>query len=117
MVFFPPRGGGPPWLAAAMMFVPQFFGDASSTVFSINATSLRQTLTPGHFLGRMNATMNFVLGGVATVGVLVGGLLGDVLGLRPAVWIAAIGSGLAATWLIASPGRSLREMPTARGNQ
>ena len=100
-----------------MMFVPQFFGDASSTVFSIKATSLRQTITPDHFLGRMNATMNFVLGSAATVGVLVGGLLGDVLGLRPAVWIAAIGSGLAAIWLIASPVRSLHGMPQASVNE
>ena len=114
---FIPLAGGPLWMAVAMLFVPQFFGDAVSTVFSINATSLRQTITPDHFLGRMNATMNFVLGGVATVGVLVGGLLGDVLGLRPAVWIAAIGSGLAAIWLIASPVRSLRSMPQASVNE
>ena len=109
-----PLAGGPLWLAAAMLWVPQFFGDASSTVFSIHATSLRQTITPDHLLGRMNATINFVLGSVATVGVLVGGLLGDVLGLRPAVWIAALGSGLAVAWLIASPLGSLHGMPQAR---
>jgi hypothetical protein len=42
--------------------------------------------------GRMNATMRFAMWGTMPLGGLAGGALGQVLGLRMALWIFAAGS-------------------------
>jgi hypothetical protein len=48
---------------------------------------------------------------VSTVGLLAGGLLGSLIGIRPAIWVAVLG-GLAATLLLVfSPVSALRGPP------
>ena len=111
MHLFIPLAGGPRLLAAAFLFVGQVGGDLARTVFSIHELSLRQALTPDRLLGRTNAGMRFVQGGVGTIGLLAGGLLGELIGLRPAVWVAALGSLLSCLWLIFSPIRDVRVLP------
>ncbi len=103
-----PLARGPLWLAAACLFIPQLFGDLFRTIYTIGELSLRQALTPDRLLGRVSASVHFFAGGVTTFGLLAGGALAEVIGIRPAVWVAAIGSGLAAAWLLASPVRTLR---------
>jgi predicted MFS family arabinose efflux permease len=98
--------------AVAFLFVGQIAGDLVRTIYMIHALSLRQILTPDGLLGRMNASVEFLQGSAATIGVLTGGLLGQALGVQAAVWIAALGSMLAVVWLIASPVRTLPGMPT-----
>ncbi len=109
--FLIPLAGGPVAVAAAFLFVAQIGGDMLSTIYSIQAISLRQVITPDALLGRLNASMEFLQGSVATAGVLVGGFLGEALGVRAAVWVAASGSALSIAWLIRSPIRTLRAMP------
>jgi MFS family permease len=104
---FIPLAGGPVWLAAAFLFVGQIAGDMARTVFSIHELSLRQAIAPDRLLGRVNAGMEFVQGGVGTAGLLVGGFLGEAIGLRPAVWVAALGTMLACLWLVFSPVREM----------
>ncbi len=89
------------------MFLVSF----AATVYNVNQVSFRQRLCPDRLLGRMNATMRFVVWGVLPIGALIGGALGAVLGLRTTLWIGAIGQALAGLWLIASPMRSLRDFP------
>jgi MFS family permease len=89
-----------------MMFVG--FG---ATVYNVNQVSFRQRLCPDRLLGRMNATMRFVVWGVLPIGALIGGLLGTVIGLRPTLWIGAAGEAVAGVWLLASPMRSMRDFP------
>ncbi len=65
-------------------------------------------MTPVHLLGRVGASVGFLVGGVATLGLLAGGALGSAIGIRPAIWVAALG-GLAATLLLVfSPLPALR---------
>jgi len=85
----------------------------SATVYNVNQVSFRQRLCPDRLLGRMNATMRFVVWGVLPVGALIGGLLGAVFGLRATLWIGALGQALAGVWLLASPMRRLRDFPDA----
>jgi MFS family permease len=86
----------------------------SATVYNVNQVSFRQRLCPDRLLGRMNATMRFVVWGVLPIGALVGGILGAAFGLRTTLWIGAVGQALAGIWLLASPMRSLRDFPDAR---
>jgi predicted MFS family arabinose efflux permease len=76
--------------------------------FNIVSVSYRQTLCPDRLLGRMNATVRFMIWGALPVGGLLGGVLGTALGLRPTLWVSAIGGLLAVGWLVASPVRNPR---------
>ncbi len=85
----------------------------SAVVYNVNQVSFRQRLCPDRLLGRMNATMRFVVWGVLPIGALVGGVLGSVAGLRTTLWIGAVGEALAGVWLLVSPMRGMRDFPDA----
>ncbi len=99
-------------LAALPMLVlaQAAFGLATPT-WNINQVTLRQAITPGRLLGRVNATMRFMALGLAPLGALVGGALGETIGLRPTLGVAAAGTLLASIWVLVGPVRALRETP------
>jgi MFS family permease len=76
-------------------------------IYNINQVSLRQAITPAGVRGRVNATNRFLAWGTMPVGSLLGGFLGEAIGLQPTTAIAAIGMLLAMTWIAASPVRRL----------
>jgi predicted MFS family arabinose efflux permease len=76
--------------------------DLIHPLYDINALTLRQAITPTHLLGRVNATMHVVARGVIPFGALAGGVLGDALGLRPTLVLAAGGIIVGAVWLARS---------------
>ncbi|MEU4327337.1 MFS transporter [Nonomuraea dietziae] len=80
-------------------------------VYNVGQLSFRQALTPDHLLGRMNATMRFVVWGVLPLGALAGGLLGQHLGIVPAMWIACALVPLSVIPLLLSPLRTMRDLP------
>jgi hypothetical protein len=79
--------------------------------YNVNQVGLRQAITPDRMLGRMNATMRLIVWGTIPVGALIGGVLGNLVGLVPVLWISAIGSALSFLPVLFSPVRSLREIP------
>jgi MFS family permease len=81
--------------------------------YNITQLSLRQRVTPERLLGRMNATMRFLVWGTLPVGSTVGGLIGQYATPRTALWAAA--AGLSLSWLpvFASPLRALADLPPA----
>jgi predicted MFS family arabinose efflux permease len=81
-------------------------GDAMGTVYSINAVSLRQSITPDRLLGRVNASMELLSAGIGPLGALIGGLLGTLLGIQTTLFIAVIGKALSTLWLYFSPIRN-----------
>jgi MFS family permease len=74
-----------PWLVAA-----QFLLSFGSTNYNIGQLSVRQAITPPSLHGRMNATMRFMVWGTLPIGSAIGGALGQSIGLRPTLWIAAV---------------------------
>ncbi len=83
----------------------------ANPVYNINQVSLRQAITPDRLQGRMNATMRFLVWGTMPLGGLAGGVLGEALGLRPAIAISVAGGALAFLWVAFSPVRALRAIP------
>jgi Na+/melibiose symporter-like transporter len=75
------------WPAAGGLLVVA----VGATVFDVGQVSLRQALTPDRLLGRMDATMRFLVWGTMPVGGFAGGVLVQLLGNRPALWIAGTG--------------------------
>jgi MFS family permease len=88
-----------------------FFVSFSAVVYNVNQVSFRQRLCPDRLLGRMNASMRFVVWGVLPLGGLLGGVLGSLFGLRPTLWVGYVGEALACIWLLASPMRTMRDFP------
>ena len=81
---------------------------AGVVVYNVTQVSFRQRLCPEHLLGRMNATMRFLVWGTMPIGGLIGGALGSAVGVRTTLLVAAIGQSLAFLWLFFSPLRSMR---------
>jgi MFS family permease len=103
-------------LAPAGYAIPLFVvaGVISSfgiVVFNVNGISLMQATTPDRLLGRMNASRRFVNWGVIPLGQLASGLLATSIGLRPTLFVGAIGLCFAFVPIFFSPIRPLRELP------
>jgi Na+/melibiose symporter-like transporter len=96
-------------LTAIGMFVNGF----GVVVYNVAQVSFRQGITPRPLLGRMNATMRFLVWGTMPLGALLGGWLATLFGLRHALWISAGGEVVAPLWVILSPLRKMRDLPTA----
>ncbi len=95
------------WLVALGCAVVMWGG----VVYNVAQVSFRQGLTPERLLGRMNATMRFLVWGTMPIGGLLGGVLGQSLGVREAVWIGMAGCCLAFLPVFFSPLRTMRELP------
>jgi MFS family permease len=108
--FFIPLAFGPPALAAGMLAAAQAF-DGTGMAYEINKVSLTQAITPPRMLGRVNASMRVTQELATLLGLLVGGVLGQWIGLRPTVAIGVVGLLLALPWLYYSPIGGLRDHP------
>jgi MFS family permease len=73
------------------------FGSGAILIF-INFLALRQAVTPTPLLGRMTSTMRWLILVPAGPGALIGGWLGEHLGLRAALAFAG-GGGLLLAWV------------------
>lgn len=101
------------WGVAAFAFMLFTFGIGAVLIF-INFLSLRQAVTPAPMLGRMTSTMRWLILLPAGPGALIGGWLGEHVGLRSALAFAGCGA-LALTvfaWRHATI-RAVRELPKA----
>lgn len=72
-------------------------GEFGQVVYAITSVTLRQRVVPSELLGRVNATMRFLLMGLFPLGALLGGILGTAFGARATLLIA--GGMIAVSWL------------------
>lgn len=108
---FLPIGLATPATAYPVLILAGAAASFSIPVYNINQVSLRQAITPLRLQGRMNATMRFLVWGTMPLGGLLGGGLGEALGLRPAILVSAAGGALAFLWVLLSPVRALASIP------
>ena len=94
-----------------LMAAGQVFMWAAVVVYNITQVSFRQGLCPPHLLGRMNATMRFLVWGTMPLGAFLGGVLGSTIGVRETLLVAAVGGSLAFLPVFVSPLRRMRELP------
>jgi len=91
-----------------LFVVAQVGISAGVVMYNVTQVSFRQRLCPERLLGRMNATMRFLVWGTIPLGGLLGGVIGSTAGVRASLLVAAIGQSLAFLWVFFSPLRSLR---------
>ncbi len=102
---------GPLTSGVPLMMLGMFLIILGSVVYNINQVSLHQAIVPIRLQGRMNASMRFLVWGTIPVGGLVGGLMGEFLGLRTTIGITAVAGTLTFLWVLLSPVRSLKKIP------
>lgn len=74
----------------AFVLVGMFAGELGQIVYAISNVSLRQRICPDGILSRVNATMGFAIMGLFPLGALVGGVLGETIGLRWTLVVAGV---------------------------
>ncbi|TQM84824.1 putative MFS family arabinose efflux permease [Saccharothrix saharensis] len=69
-------------------------------VYNVHQVPVRYEATPAALHGRVNATIRTAVWGTAPAGALVGGLLGDAVGLRATLVLSGLGAATACLWLL-----------------
>jgi MFS family permease len=110
-MFLIPLARGATVASALLLILQQLSGDGAATVYQINEVSLRQAIAPEGFMGRVNASAQFIRLGATLAGSLVGGAAGGIIGVRATLFVAAFGTAASVLWLVASPIRTLRTAP------
>lgn len=112
-VLITPFAPAAPMAGLVALVVSQVIGDAFAVAGGVLTASLRQTLMPQAVLGRVAGAFHASAGAMAVIGALGGGLLGQAIGPRAALLIAALGFFIPALIAVLSPLRDLRERAPA----
>ena len=107
----PLSAGSPPPVAVALLAVSGAVSGVGIIVYNVAQVSFRQRLCPAPMLGRMNASVRFVVWGTMPVGAFVGGVVATGLSVRTALWIGVAGQCLAVLPVLLSPLVRMRDLP------
>jgi MFS family permease len=107
-----PLAGMFPAAALPLLIGGQFLKSFLVLVYNITQVTMRQRLTPPRLLGRMNASIRFVVWGVMPIASLIAGILGTTIGVLPTMWIGALGVLLASGFVLLSPITLMKVLPS-----
>ena len=99
-----PFAGGPKPLVVALLILGEFVAGLGVMLFDVNQNSLIVLVTPDRMRPRQMATMRFFVYGVRPLGALAGGLFGEALGLRGALFLTTTASALGVSLPARVPG-------------
>ncbi len=108
---FLPMAALVPQIAFGLIVAQTFVATFTVLLYNITQVTFRQRITPPRLLGRMNASVRFVVWGVMPIAALISGVLGTWFGVVTVLWIGAIGQLLSALFVVTGPFWSLRELP------
>ena len=100
-----------PAYALPIVVAAEFLQWLALVAGDVNARALRQALTPDRLLGRINASFRVMIGGSVPIGSLLGGVLGEFVGIRATLVVGVIGMLAAVGWLIFSPVWNIKRPP------
>ena len=100
-----------PAVAFPLLVAQSFVASFTVLLYNITQVTFRQRITPPRLLGRMNASVRFVVWGVMPIAALLAGALGTWLGVVPTMWIGAIGQLFSAAFVVFAPFWTMRELP------
>ena len=103
-----PLAGGPTLLAVVLLVAGQSL-DAAHTIYSVTRLCWFQRTTPDNLQGRLHATLRVVEGGATVIGLALGGVLGQALGVRATLFLVCVGKLLGPLLLASAPVRRLDE--------
>lgn len=90
-------------------------GEAGMTfcvlAYNIMQVSMRQRVCPPRLLGRMNASIRFVVWGVMPIAGLLAGVLGEQIGVIPTMWIGVAGTVVASIPVLGGGFLGMKKLP------
>jgi MFS family permease len=99
------------WVAFGLVVAAEFFSGMGLMLCDIAGSSIQQALTPDRFRSRVQGAYLGLIHGVRTAGALAAGVLGTLMGLRPALWLAVVGGVLSCLPLLFAPVTRMRTLP------
>ncbi len=97
-----PMASGSPGVSWVLLTAAEFFSGIGVMVLEVGLFSVQAAVIPDQLRSRVWGAILFVNWGVRPIGALTGGLLAGAIGLRPTMWIAAIGGMAGVLWLLPS---------------
>jgi MFS family permease len=94
---------GPRLVILAMLATAEFISGFGVMALDISIGAIFAAVIPDELRARVSGAFQAVNYGTRPLGALAGGLLGTFIGLRPTLWIAAIGGMTGIAWLLPSP--------------
>ncbi len=98
-----PLAGGPSAVVLGMLFAAEFLSGFGVMMLDISIGSIFAVVIPAELRARVSGAFQAVNYGTRPLGALAGGVLGTLIGLRPTLWIAAIGGVSGFLWVLRSP--------------
>jgi MFS family permease len=102
LVLWPLAHGAMP-LVLAMLFAAEFVSGFGLMVLDITIGVIFAAIIPDTLRSRVTGAFQAVNYGTRPLGALLGGLLGSVVGLRPALWVATLGGVAGFALLLPTP--------------
>lgn len=88
-----------PQYALPLVVFAEFAQWMMLVVFQIGEGSVRQAITPDHLLGRVAASDQVLTAGLQPVGALLGGVLGEIIGIQATLLVGVAGMFCAGAWV------------------
>jgi predicted MFS family arabinose efflux permease len=98
-----PWAGVMPVLTVPLLGLAELIVVLGVSIFTVNELTLRQRVTPDALQGRMHATFGVAVGGGQVLGALGGGVVAELVGVRPLLLVAATATLAAGLWLLRTP--------------
>jgi len=105
-----PFVGGAPVTRTAWLCALFFVAGCAIVSANIVEMTMRQAATPGHLQGRIAAGFGFLIGALTPVAAAVAGVLGDQIGPRATLIVAAAGIPASLPWILFSRVRRVRSV-------
>ena len=98
-----PLAAGSTWTKGAVLAGVEMLSAAGIMLFDVNLNALQTAVTSDAMRSRVSGAFSSVNYGIRPLGGIVGGIVGDLIGIGPTLVIAAIGGSLSVLWLLRSP--------------
>ena len=105
MIAFPAAYGSC-WTVLGILAANEVVVGIAVMLFDVTIGALVLSEVPRNLLGRVNTSMSTITQGVKALGALTGGAIGTAYGVRPALWVAAVGALSTVLWTWFSPLRA-----------
>ena len=100
-----------PMAALPLLTAAEAVQGGANAVYGIACGSVMQAVTPDRLRGRVAASRRVLGLAAVVVGSLIGGVLGEQVGVSRTMIVGAVGGTLAFVWLVVSPLPRLRTLP------
>lgn len=98
-----PLAGGPLWVRAGVLGLVEFVTGLGVMWLDVPLNALQTAVIPDDVRSRVAGAFSTVNYGIRPAGAVLGGFLGEWIGIAPTLVLAAAGGTLAVLWLVGSP--------------